>query len=301
MSYFTFPNTNYYQPDLGWLIKHVLKLMESYNNLEDIVNELKELYETIPEEIQQAVDAAMAQIRAEMDLYFKKVNDILDQIQESQGQIDEKIKDLYDIVYSINALIADTLRHANDYADFKDEILYNRIMEYLNSWSKEWPPVKCPVDNQMEDINTALEHVYLANACGVTVDELINWNVTVDDLILWGITIDDLLSHHGWYKIWMLAELPKFLTVWSSISGQRVSFQEAIDELTRFHMKGMTVQGLIDEGITVDDLINQNITVYDLAFTNQNYMTSLASGKVVDNKKGVVIHDNNTELQPQTV
>lgn len=292
MSFFEFPNTNYYQPDLGWLIKHVKALDAQVSNLQELVDKLNELYETIPDEIQAAVDAAMAQIRTEMDEYKAKVDATLAQINQSQSDMYAQLVKLQSAVLSINNLITQTLESAKAYADFQDNVLYLKIMNYLETWDKEWPLVLCPVDNQREPIDTALRHIWNGSAAGgVTVQDLIDWKVTVNDLIKYGITVNELI-YRSW-QVWATFYIPGMFKMLDPFTGMMSDIRTVIYELAEFHMHGWRVNDLIQQGITVNDLINENVTAYELAYGRKiagkypaqynTGMVTIATGDVVYN------------------
>lgn len=261
-----FPNTNFYDGELGWLIKHVRNLIGEYANLLARVEALEEQYDTIPEKIQEAVDAAMVQIRAEMDEYFNKVNAILDSINKTQEEIQSQLLDLYNMVMSINKLIAQTLETAKAYADYKDALLEIKIKKYIDELSKEWPHVICPVDGRLESVETALEHVYSACNLGVHVQDLINWNVTVQDLINMPVSVEELIMR-GYIKFWIVFEMQRYYWMYSPITGKYEDVRDVVRELARFHEHGPYISEIIVKGVEVQELIDNNVDCYNLAFS----------------------------------
>lgn len=254
--YYDFPHTNYYDGDLGWLIRFYLEIAQKYISISETVSRLEELITTIPEQVQQAMQEAMvdvyntlADIKSEVDNKLADMTNQLDSMQNTLNNWTLALAKLESYVNSIEYA-------CNAYADSKDAYWVDYIKTYINSIAKVWPPVKCPADGNMEDINTALEHIYHSLAYTMTYYQFDQMTLTYDEFNALSATYSDLNIHANK----LLEKYDPRFYMFSPLTGLWTKITDVIWELYRLHVPGGTYNQFNALGLTFDEFNAKNWT-----------------------------------------
>ena len=257
-----FPGTHEYDQDLRWLVCAYKKLMPEFSNLEERVKKLEELYETIPEEIQKAVDVAMGPIYTEMNKLRQQMDEWNIEINEKFAEQNKRLEGMLSTITAMQTYVDQILPAARAYADEQDAKVKMEILNYVNGIaSKQWPPVKDPTDGRMEDINTALAHMFKGLSSSITYRQLdmlgityAQWNQIMMTYKQLNTMAFDLFNK----------ELDKRFYMYSPFNGDWVPITTVIWDLYRLHFPGRTYDALNALNITYDELNARGVTYQDL-------------------------------------
>lgn len=276
--FYSFPHTSDYDRDIGWLVAAYKYIDSQYGDLAERVLKMETLYETIPQQVQDAVNAQMVIIREELTAFKNNIDEKIKtqntNIAEMQRQINQFATTLASLVVTIN-LLEDSLKK---YSDAGDEKLKAEIYDYIDSIAKEWPPVIDPTDGFTEDIQTTLNHIYQSMLWGITVDDLIGLNISVNDFIKQEVTVDKIVKWGGYYLPQIFGKIGY---MYSPFTGLYVPQETVILELADLHVMSPAINVFItamDTGTygdiilqdqrDVDAIISKNISAHDFAWSN---------------------------------
>lgn len=256
-----FPGTNLeYNGNLTWLICYYKALIPWTENIKKAIVQLQEMYQYIPDTIQQEIQKQMAEVYVILTRF--------------QGMIDENVQYTKDEIQKMNNILLawqkalaqlevavnDILPAAKSYADKQDLYYYQLIMAYLRSFPKEWQPVICPVDGKLEDINTALSHIYAAVGDWITYTDINNLNMTFDKF-------NQALISYREFNDKASKLVDKFNSnyyMYSPVNGEYLSLKDVIWQLYRLHYAGVTFEYFDGLGFTNDGFNDKNYSYQQL-------------------------------------
>lgn len=257
---FDFPGTNYeYNGNLRWLICYYKKLVPQIDLMMAAITQLQNMYASIPAEIAKAVAQAVAPV-------YKQLQDVKDAMEALQDKVDAQLSEqmrlilqTQSMVTNLEAEISQLVITLKQYSDVGDENTYQRVLKYLETWNKQWPPVRCPVDGAMEDIQTVVNHLYDALRRGVTYSRFDNYMFTYGQFDSFRIT-------YGEFNNVALdvfdRELDQRFYMYSPFTGEWTMWRELIWDLYRLHYPGVTYGQLDALGLTYEEFDAKALT-YD--------------------------------------
>lgn len=237
-------------------------------DLQTRVARLEELYETIPDEIQKATDAMIAQVNAAI----KKMDDLVNgKIAEIGNRMDALEQDvaaqLAEFLTQFNQMVAELnklYRDIHDYVDLRVDYMKNWVMAYMEEWAAKFPYLICPVDGRTEPIQEILYHMYNYLGFGIPAGEFDAMQFTAEEFDGKEITAECL---DRWGRF--LFQDRKYCYMMSPFNGMFVPISEVVIDLARLHQNTVTA-GEFDEGeIEVDLLDAAEVSAYDFDWTSQ--------------------------------
>lgn len=279
MSFFTdFPHTRGYDGDLGWLIEEYKRLHKLYLELEKRTKELEDLYETIPDEINKAVQAglktiedALARFRVEMDAVKADVNA---KIAQQQKLFNEMLQEFERLKAELLATYSSIFSIVN--GKMLDMEVW--VLGKLEQFSNSYPWYVDPSDGLTEPVQTILNHMWNMLSHGLNVAELEGMNINVAELESWKINVKELElwgRDLHWFDYW------KNNMMISPFTGQLTDVREVVQMLANLHMDGVMVGTVEAQGFDVQALEDKNFNVYDVSWTRKwfdDYVAELAAG-----------------------
>lgn len=246
-----FPGNNDYDMDLGWLIKAYKKLMKDFEELLETVNRLEEMYVTIPEEIQNAVNQAMVSVYLRMEAVERRVD-----------VTEELVREMQEELALLKSTFSATWQALRNWVVAQNNYTIQTVKTLLDDFVAENPSVICPVDGNRESVQKALFDIWNGRSLGVPVWLFDSLSVTEEMMREWRIPVwmfdrYGLLIYAFYKALWMT----------SPVSGEWVSVKKVTEELAALHKNGVTVQEFDAKQITVEVFDNLNVTVYDHDYT----------------------------------
>lgn len=248
---YEFPNQFQYSQDIGWLIKAYKYWICMYKDILDKVNEIAGSLDGLDEYIRNLVANAVQPAFEQIGLLREEMKDFTEATDEKLEQMTKRIEGIQKIVASLEVFVNSILPAARAYADAKDDELKEWILRYISTIAKQWPPVIDPSDGLMEDINTALKHIYNDAIDGITYNQLNGYGITYNQLNNMHITYRMLNT-----KMFKLLdrELDRRFYMFSPVNGEWLRWDKVIWQLYRLHFKGTTYEAFDAKGITYDEL-----------------------------------------------
>lgn len=257
-----FPGTQGdYNGNLRWLLCYYRRLIPQIAQMVEAIKELQDLYGTLPEYIRDLVASAVQSVYEQMDLIRKEIEEFTEKTDAKLALMANRIDGMQTMIASLEVFVNSILPAARAYADAKDDELKKWILKYISSIAKQWPPVIDPSDGLLEDINTALKHIYNDAIDGITYNQLNGYGITYNQLNNMHITYRQLNTHM--YKL-LDRELDKRFYMFSPVNGEWLRWDKVIWQLYRLHFKGTTYEAFNAKGITYDGLDALNITYQHL-------------------------------------
>lgn len=260
---YEFPHTRTYDGDLGFLIKRYNELYNMYSNINTIVEELQAALKNLPQSIQQEVNR-------QLSIAMQNVYDILDGYDERINNAETSVNNMRDrvnnIELQINSLIkqiAQVLGFIEHYTDAIGEKVYNQLKELVEQWSKDLPPVICPVDGNLESISVALQHIFDYYNQGISAADY-------DNLVLTAREYDEMHITAGKYDgfAYQIFKERSVCTMVSPFTGQIDYIRNIVNRLADFHKKGITAQVYDSQNHTAETYDVLEITAYKYDWTN---------------------------------
>lgn len=260
---YEFPHTRTYDGDLGFLIKRYNELYNMYSNINTIVEELQDALKNLPQSIQQEVNR-------QLSVAMQNVYNILNEYDERISNVENSVNNMRDrvnnIELQINALIkqiAQVLGFIEHYTDAIGKKVYNQLKELVEQWSKDLPPVICPVDGQLESISVALKHIYDFYNQGISAADY-------DNLVLTAQEYDKMRITAGKYDgfAYQVFKERRVCTMVSPFTGQIDYIRNIVNRLADFHKKGITAQVYDSQNHTAETYDALEITAYKYDWTN---------------------------------
>lgn len=253
-----FPGMDNYQGDLGWIVKKLLEFQE----LADIISELQAALDALPEtiraEVTKQVDAALAEIYKMLDEYDARIK-----------ANETEVSDLRNIVFNVVAQISSLYSFIETYTNLVGEKVFNQLKAYIDQWSKELPPCVCPVDGELEPINTALRHLYDFYNRGISASNY-------DDLVITADTYERLnisAKEYDAYGTEFFNSI-KICSMISPFSGQRAMIYDVINKLADFHKNGISALEYDSDNISAEMYEDKNISAYVYDWKNPYHINT---------------------------
>lgn len=255
---YDFPNQFQYQQDVGWLIQAYKYWICKYNYIAETVVKIEAGLDGLDQKIIETVSSAVQPVYQQIAIVRENMENLENRVNVS---IDDMKHDLSLIALSVSSLesyVNTILPIAEKYADTKDAQLKQEIINMINSMSKEWPPVLCPVDGNMETINTALYHVYHAIIKPLIVAEFDNFHVTASQF-------DNMFLFVRVFNSWGYERFKSMYDsrfyMFSPITGDWMLMRDVIMQLYRLHYPDNVTAGELDGAkLTVAVFNAKNLT-----------------------------------------
>lgn len=248
-----FPGNNSYDTDLGWLIKAYNKLMSDYEELLELVKSLEKMYDTIPEEIQNAVNQAMVSIYLRME-----------EVEKRQDLTEETVRNMMEEVALLKSTFATTWKDIRDWVSFQNEYTVAKVKTLLDDFISLNPSVICPVDGRRETVQQSLFDIWNGRSLAVPVWLFDSLSVTEQMMEEWKLPVW-MFDRYGL----LIYAFYRAMYMTSPVSGEWVSVKRVTEELAALHKHGVTVQEFDEKQITVEAFDSLNLTVYDHDYTRQ--------------------------------
>lgn len=247
-----FPGTSGdYNGNLRWLICYYRRLIPQIAKMVAAIKELQDLYGTMPDYIRDLVANAMQAVYEQMQLLREEMQRFDEEVDGKIEGMQKKLEGMQVIIASLEVFVNSVLPAAKAYADAKDDELKAWILKYISTIAEQWPPVIDPSDGLMEDINTALKHIYNDAIDGITYNQLNGYGITYGQLNNMHITYRMLNTRM--YKL-LYRELDSRFYMFSPVNGEWLRWDKVIWQLYRLHFKGTTYEAFDAKGITYDEL-----------------------------------------------
>lgn len=275
MSFFNdIPHTRQYDGDLGWLIEAYRKLLKQYQELQERVTTLEELYETIPDRIQAAIQEGLDKIEAALQKFQHDMDeamaDFRAEMAQTKAEIDAAIAaqqaEFDRMKAEFEALTAQLLETYQDiYRLVNGKMLDMEIwvLGKLEQFSNSYPWYRDPSDGRTEPMQTILDHIWNRLSRGLNVWELECMHINVATLESWQINVWELEEYGKdlhWFDRW------KHWMMLSPFTGQLAPIAEVVQMLANLHMDGVLVGTVEAQGFNVQELENKNFNVYDVSW-----------------------------------
>lgn len=276
MSFFNdIPHTRQYDGDLGWLIEAYRKLLKQYQELQERVTTLEDLYETIPDRIQAAIQEGLDKIEAALQKFQHDMDeamaDFRAEMAQTKAEIDAAIAaqqaEFDRMKAEFEALTAQLLETYQDiYRLVNGKMLDMEIwvLGKLEQFSNTYPWYRDPSDGKTEPMQTILDHIWNRLSRGLNVWELECMHINVATLESWQINVWELEEYGKdlhWFDRW------KHWMMLSPFTGQLAPIAEVVQRLANLHMDGVLVGTVEAQGFNVQELENKNFNVYDVSWT----------------------------------
>lgn len=276
MSFFNdIPHTRQYDGDLGWLIEAYRKLLKQYQELQERVTTLEDLYETIPDRIQAAIqegldkieaalqkfqhdmDEAMADFRAEMSQTKAEIDAA---IAAQQAEFDRMKAEVDELTSQLLETYQDIYRLVN--GKMLDMEIW--VLGKLEQFSNSYPWYRDPSDGKTEPVQVILDHIWNRLSRGLNVWELECMHINVAELESWQINVWELENYGRdlhWFDRW------KNWMMLSPFTGQLAPIAEVVQMLANLHMDGVLVGTVEAQAFNVQALEDKQFNVYDVSWT----------------------------------
>lgn len=247
-----FPGMDSYQGDLGWIVKKILEFQELADTISELQAALVALPETIRTEVTKQVDAALVGINNTLEEYDRRIT-----------VTENEVSDLKKLVFNVVAQVSSLYSFIENYTNLIGEQVFNNLKVYIDQWSTELPPCICPVDGELEPINTALRHLYDFYNRGIKVEDFDSLNITAQDFDSRMITARDFdaFGIDVFYS-----EL--YASMISPFTGKIEPIATVVSRLAEFHQKAIEVTAFDALALDVETFDGMNITAYNFDWNN---------------------------------
>lgn len=260
---YEFPHTRTYDGDLGFLIKRYNELYSAYSNIETTVEQLQDALQNLPQNIAQEVsrqlDVAMQNVYNILNGYDERI----DNAENNVAYMQEKISNMENQILSIIQQIGQILGFIEHYTDAMAQKVYNQLAELVEEWSKDLPPVICPVDGQLEPISVALKHIYDFYNQGISAADY-------DNLVLTAQEYGEMRITAGRYDgfAYQIFKERRVCTMVSPFTGQIDYIRNVVNRLADFHKRGISAQVYDSQNHTAETYDALEITAYEYDWNN---------------------------------
>lgn len=252
MSFYDMPHTRETDMDVSWLIAEVKRIAGQTDEFDSRIKALEELYSNVPDIVKNAVATAIAPVVERMSLLENSVSSLSDQVRQLENDFDDLENRTMMALISMRAYVDSSIAGVQSW-----------LVEYVKQWSRELPPVICPVDGMTEPLQKTLYHIYNSPNFGIKVAEFDAMNLVVSEFddMRWTVRDFDRTAFLYYYvrnKTWMI----------SPITGVYEDVREVVNELAELHKDGVTVQEFDAKKITVGAFDAMELTVKEFDWTH---------------------------------
>lgn len=260
---YEFPHVRTYDGDLGFLIKRYNQLYNDYSKIAEIVENLQNALENLPSTIQQEVSR---QLNIAMDNVYAILNDYDLRIENSEQTVkdmQDKVANMQEQIIALIGQLSLILGFIEHYTNAIGKKVYNQLKSLVEEWSKELPPVICPVDGQLEPISVALKHIYDFYNRGITAYDY-------DNLILTAQEYDDMRITAAKYDAFAyeIFKERRVCTMISPFTGQIDYIKNVVNRLADFHKRGITAQVYDSQNHSAESYDTLEISAYEYDWDN---------------------------------
>ena len=264
MSFLTdFPNAVEYQRDLGYLIEQYKELSRKYAEYGERIKKIEDEISGLPAYVQRLVYEQTAALRADIEKQLSEMQNKIDKNVATVNELKEIVNLLQTQYAELSKMIVDLMQFVETYTDKIGEQVYQRLKELVDEWSKDLPPVICPVDGNLESVETALYHVYTALRRGLTAKEY-------EDLLLTAKVYDDYRIRAIDYDTMAREILIKWKCCYmlSPFSGTYEKIADVVVKLAAFHMSGVTASYFDALKLNAENFDGKEIDAYNYDWNN---------------------------------
>lgn len=247
-----FPGTDNYQGDLGWIICKI----KEFQNLADTIEELQTALDSLPERIRKEVQAQLQPIITNINTTLEGFGNRIDSAEDSVDEMKNVLSNLLTWVSELYGFI-------ENYTDLIGQKVFNELKEYIDEWSKDLPPVVCPVDGKLEPISIALEHLFEFYNRGITAAKYDSLDITAQEYDNFNIKARDYDAFGNDYFENIYARM-----MISPFTGEMEYISVVVDRLADFHKKGITAQTYDALNKTAQEYDNTEISAYNYDWNN---------------------------------
>lgn len=247
-----FPGTDSYQGDLGWII---CKIME-FHHLADTIEELQAALNNLPESIRKEVETQLQPIIANINSTLEGFGNRIDTAEDSVAEMKNVLSNLITWVSGLYGFI-------ENYTDLIGQKVFNELKTYIDAWSKDLPPVVCPVDGKLEPISVALKHLFEFYNRGITAGKYDSLQITAQEYDDFNITARDYDAFGNDYfeNIYACMMISPF-------TGEMEYISIVVNKLADFHKNGITAQEYDALNKTAQEYDNAEISAYEYDWNN---------------------------------
>ena len=254
-----FPGIDSYRADLGWIIKKI-KEFDSWN---EIIQELQETLENLPNIINK-------EVAKQLQPYIDNINNKLDGFQNVLDGYGDRITAVENHMMEIEQMYMELLKWVSQlygfiesYTDLVGERVFAQLKAYIDEWSKDLPPVICPVDGNLEPISVALMHLYNFYNRGITAEKYDSLQITAKEYNDFKITARDYDAFGNDYfeNIYACMMISPF-------TGEMEYISDVVVKLADFHKKGITAEAYDELDKTAQDYDDAEISAYSYDWNN---------------------------------
>lgn len=296
MSFFNdIPHTRQYDGDLGWLIEAYRKLLKQYQELQERVTTLEELYNSIPDRIEAAIqegldkiDAALQKLNQDIENFRQEMANLQNQfraeMEETKRQIQAAIEaqqaEFDKMKAEFDKLKADLLETYQDIYRLVDGKMLDMeiwVLGKLEQFSNSYPWYRDPSDGKTEPMQTILDHIWNRLSRGLNVWELECMHINVAELESWNINVWELEEYGKdlhWFDRW------KHWMMLSPFTGQLAPIAEVVQMLANLHMDGVLVGTVEAQAFNVQSLEDKQFNVYDVSW-KRGWFDEMVGGQSV--------------------
>lgn len=245
------PCTRDSDADLGWVIDQIKRITSGYDGFDDRIAALENLYKNLPDLISQEVAKQLIPTVDKVNSIHNSVKDLNDKVLAIQNALDSSLDHVNSQIQSIR-----------DFVSYQTSLMQSWVIQKLESFSKELPPVICPVDGVLHNMQQVLYDMYNNPNFGIAVrcfDSM--QNVVLDfDSKNWTIYYFDRFAGLYYYVksyTWMI----------SPISGEYMDSRLVINQLANLHKNGVHVLEFDSKMITVNAFDSMDLTVKTVDWT----------------------------------
>lgn len=247
-----FPGTDSYQGDLGWIICKI----KEFQGLADTIEELQSALDNLPQSIHDEVEN-------QLNPYIIQINNTLSNFENHIVNAENAVSDMRQQIMTLTEWISKILGFIENYTDLVGERVFQHLKQYIDAWSKDLPPVTCPVDGNMEPISVALEHLYLFYNNGITAGDYDGLQITANDYDSLKISAGKYDAYGSW-----LFEQVFSCTMISPFTGEREKISVVADMLADLHKKGITASEYDALNMSAENYDAVEITAYEYDWNN---------------------------------
>lgn len=247
-----FPGTDSYQGDLGWIICKI----KEFQNLADTIEELQAALNNLPESIRNEVETQLQPIIVNINSTLEGFGNRIDAAEDSVNEMKNVLSNLITWVSELYGFI-------ENYTDLIGQKVFIKLKTYVDAWSKDLPPVVCPVDRNLEPISIALEHLFEFYNRGITAGNYNSLQITAQEYDDFGITAKDYDAFANDYfeNIYACMMISPF-------TGEMEYISIVVDKLADFHKNGITAQEYDALNKTAQEYDDAEISAYNYDWNN---------------------------------
>lgn len=241
---------HYYLYDVTWMITQLDKYRSDITDLQTRLASVEDEIKGLPVYVQELVLNQANILRAQINQQLAEQDRILASMKLDIDNTVELVRTLTAQYTQLSSTIAELMTFIEVYTDQIGEQTYQRLKSLVDEWSKNLPPIICPVDGKTEGIQTVIDHVFEAVKRGVTANNFDTLEITAE-------AYDSLqilaLEYDVYGRDFLNRVKDAFMN--SPFTGEYVPVSDVINMLANLHKDGLTA--------TEFDALALSATAYD--------------------------------------